>query len=774
MKKNMLLRTNILVCTIITIGFIVTSMISYHSNTSIFKKDVEHVTMLTSEGIYYKLDKILSEPVNVSLTMANDSLLKSFLAIEALHLNDASYTQKMQEYLSAYRDKYSYDSVFLVSTSTNRYYHFDGIDRVLTPDSDENAWYYKFLKDSDEYALNVDNDEATDNSITSFVNCKIKDKNGRTIGVIGVGLRVSSLQTLLKEYNEKFGVSAWLVDANGTVQISSEETGYNSVNLFDILDLRDSMDSNPQISQDLQAFWNITSDMKSHMVARYVPILKWNLVVQNDMTATSNQLRTQLYSAIGIIILIIILVLFIITRVLKQYKAQIIILGTSQKLDYHNLLDQTTAELYDNIFEIDITHNSVDEKMAQYLADLGLPIATPYDQGLREIARSQIKKEYMQGYLDCFLPEHVLESYNRGIHNLSYDLMIVGAQGDYHWARISTRIFYWESDDAVHMISYRKNVDAEKKRELLLIEKSQRDSMTGLYNKGVMEQSIANILEAEAGTSNRHVMLIFDIDDFKHVNDKYGHAFGDIVITEFAAEIKSQFRDSDIVGRVGGDEFCVLMADCVDAFVLSEKLERFCCRISKKDFGQPKDEFFTCSIGGALYPDHGRTYAELYEKADQALYFAKAHGKGIFEIIGSDSVSDVGIVSHMDARDIRNLLETATDGVAKYACTSPMKILYFNQHLLDLTGSEAKTYTMPDFNVLSYIHPSDLPAALKALHAAIPDKTPVVLALRIRHRTGHYIPIKIHILIVNELYQNRYPIFYAVCTDLSGPMPPLE
>ena len=129
MKRNVLLRTNLLVCVVIVIGFITTSIISYRSNQGIFFKDIESVTALTSEGIHHQIDAVFIKPVNISLTMANDSLLKDFLYDEERRLDDKDFTDNMRTYLNAYREKYSYDSVFLASAQTRRYYYFNGLDR---------------------------------------------------------------------------------------------------------------------------------------------------------------------------------------------------------------------------------------------------------------------------------------------------------------------------------------------------------------------------------------------------------------------------------------------------------------------------------------------------------------------------------------------------------------------------------------------------------------------------------------------------------------------
>ena len=123
MKERILLKTNLLVCLVIVAGFLMTAVLSYRANYSASIENIEQVSALTSEDIYYQINSILTKPVNISLTMANDSLLKDFLIGENAHLDDQEYTQTLQEYLNTYKEKYQYDSVFLVSAATSRYYN---------------------------------------------------------------------------------------------------------------------------------------------------------------------------------------------------------------------------------------------------------------------------------------------------------------------------------------------------------------------------------------------------------------------------------------------------------------------------------------------------------------------------------------------------------------------------------------------------------------------------------------------------------------------------
>lgn len=168
------------VCIIIILGFAATSIIIYRYNKGVLINDTENISLLTSEGIYNRIDSIFTKPINISLTMANDSLLKNFILEEEQHIEDEAFINVMKTYLHSYKEKYNYDSVFLASCKTDRYYYYNGFDRVLDPNDPEDEWYYSFLASEDEHNVLLDNDEVigANNDITVFVNCKIRDDAG--------------------------------------------------------------------------------------------------------------------------------------------------------------------------------------------------------------------------------------------------------------------------------------------------------------------------------------------------------------------------------------------------------------------------------------------------------------------------------------------------------------------------------------------------------------------------------------------------------------------
>ncbi|MBS6340172.1 MAG: GGDEF domain-containing protein [Eubacterium limosum] len=631
MKKDALLKTNLFICVIIVLGFAVASYVSYHSNNGIFKKDVEHISALTSEGIYYQIDAIFTKPINISLTMANDHLLKEFLNEEAARGDEDDFVQTMQNYLYGYKDKYGYDSVFLVSSQTSRYYHFNGIDRTLAPGNPENDWYYSFLNGREDTGLNIDNDEAAQNEVTVFINCKIKGDDGSVLGVVGVGFKVDSLQGIFRDYENQFGIKAYLIDADGTIQISTDQTGFEPSSLFDIDGCAVFEDKAFPSPEAENAFWYRQDGHEGYAVARYVPNLKWYLMIDNDTTVWRNQTIVQLSVGVLVIALVTATVLFVITRVIKRYNAQIVGLTLEREKKHNAVFKEETEKIYENIYEIDITHNrAASAATHQYFESLGVPEDTAaYDDALAIIAEKQIKEEYREGYLSTFGPRQVLRDYELGIENLRYEFMITKDGQHYYWMRITARIFFWEEDQSVRMFVYRQNIDEEKKREQYMSEKMKRDSLTGLYHKVGTQEQIDRALAAQP--EKTYAFFILDIDDFKDVNDTCGHAMGDLVISRFASVLKAQFREDDIVGRIGGDEFAAFVPVPSPEYA-RQKAESLVAalHISYKGGRQ-----ITASVGASLAPRDGRDFAALYQKADSALYDVKAQGKDGFKLYES-------------------------------------------------------------------------------------------------------------------------------------------
>lgn len=206
-------------------------------------------------------------------------------------------------------------------------------------------------------------------------------------------------------------------------------------------------------------------------------------------------------------------------------------------------------------------------------------------------------------------------------------------EGEYKWYQCSITSMSGVEGYVTRIIGRIVDIDERKKKELDLKVKAEKDALTGIFNKGATEQLIRQRLEMDcADVEKLHALMIVDLDNFKEINDILGHAKGDEVLTEAATKILTNFKGSDIVGRIGGDEFIVLMRD-IDAVSNADTLATRLCSALKQSFPSDYGEIvISASIGISVFPYHGTDYEELFMKADKALYTAKANGKDGYRI----------------------------------------------------------------------------------------------------------------------------------------------
>ena len=159
-------------------------------------------------------------------------------------------------------------------------------------------------------------------------------------------------------------------------------------------------------------------------------------------------------------------------------------------------------------------------------------------------------------------------------------------------------------------------------------ESATKDYLTGLNNTRSFDKLLNSSFQNTLEKNERLSCLMIDIDHFKKVNDTYGHAVGDIVLKGLADILNKSCRNFDIIGRVGGEEFCVLLPDCSEerSFQIASRIKE---NVKKHQFDIGEDRFIqvTVSIGLATYPDKVEVLDELMKQADNALYKAKHEGR---------------------------------------------------------------------------------------------------------------------------------------------------
>ncbi len=153
------------------------------------------------------------------------------------------------------------------------------------------------------------------------------------------------------------------------------------------------------------------------------------------------------------------------------------------------------------------------------------------------------------------------------------------------------------------------------------------DQLTGLPNRTMLEDRLAQ--EIARANRQRHKIAVFlvDIDQFKEVNDNFGHACGDDLLTAVGKRLRSCVRESDTVARLGGDEFVILMPDFKSVDDLKSSGENLVRQVAQPMVIDDRETSITISVGISLYPDSGTDARQLLKKADSAMYIVKGTGR---------------------------------------------------------------------------------------------------------------------------------------------------
>lgn len=301
-----------------------------------------------------------------------------------------------------------------------------------------------------------------------------------------------------------------------------------------------------------------------------------------------------------------------------------------KKLEQERMLREVSRGLFDNVLEADITANKIMGENAKRLAALlGIGGNENYDEIIWAIVAQLVREEFRDEYKKKFSRETIIGLFNDHKPGFEYEFIERSDGVNYAWVKVSVLIYRAYDTGTVRIISHVKNIQRDKERELAILSKAQRDPLTNLYNKAVTKELIDKFLMSEDG-KGMHTLYLIDIDNFKAINDNFGHAFGDFAISTMADKLSQTFRTADIVGRVGGDEFLIFMKNVADRSVVSQKAEEICKSFHDLFKSISGSAETSLSVGICVLPEDGSSFDEIYKKADIALYVSKNKGKNTF------------------------------------------------------------------------------------------------------------------------------------------------
>ena len=337
--------------------------------------------------------------------------------------------------------------------------------------------------------------------------------------------------------------------------------------------------------------------------------------------------------------------------------------------------------------------------------------------------------------------ESMYKIFDSGKRRISFEYLRKMPDGIRRWVHDDLRLL--QNPDTGHIMALFSisDIDDVKRAQHNLICAAEKDSMTGLLNHDATIEHITHYLEMD-GSGGTHALFMIDVDNFKKVNDTLGHQTGDDVITDIASAIRKTFRDTDIVGRIGGDEFMALMKNAGGIRIAAKKAAELigALQYDLRTAAGPIE--LSGSVGVSLFQGDGKSFDSLYSEADAALYKAKSCGKKRYAFAYSKDTETEGF-SPSDAElstsvHLRTLLEDLEGAVLIYdvAPNGDISISYTSPSVFKVFRHDPKDIGSEGEGLFSIVLPGDLLGLQDAIRKAAADKTVLDYTYRVLSAEG--------------------------------------
>jgi diguanylate cyclase (GGDEF)-like protein len=314
-----------LVVCVLAVGFLATSILSYRDATAALKETILHHELpLTGSNIYSEIEADLVRPVFISSQMANDTFVKDWL------LAGEQDPDRVVRYLDAIRKKYGVFTSFLISEQTKEYYHFTGALRKVSETSPDDVWYFRCRSMKAPYEINIDYDEASNRTVTIFVNYRVVGEDGRFLGVTGVGLNIDTVRHIVDRYHNDFQRSVYFVNKSGEIAVASAGAPAPGGNINALPGLRTIA---ARIIASEEGQFEYGRDGEAYLLeTRFIPELGWYVFVEQRQSDVTRDIWHSLLTNLGVGSLIIFLTSAIVAWAISIYHRKLDALASTDKL----------------------------------------------------------------------------------------------------------------------------------------------------------------------------------------------------------------------------------------------------------------------------------------------------------------------------------------------------------------------------------------------------------------------------------------------------------
>lgn len=286
-------------------------------------------------------------------------------------------------------------------------------------------------------------------------------------------------------------------------------------------------------------------------------------------------------------------------------------------------------------YEFNVNKDFCELEEGRLLSASVIPVGGCFSEIIKEVARKSIAEESQAPFISFFKCERLAMLQKKGRCSDSGEFIALTKNGRRIWIRASLELLEYPYSTDVKAYAVLENIDEVRKSELSIRERLQKDSLTSVLNRSSFIEALDGLLRSSK-SFEKHAVIMLDLDHFKQINDSYGHIAGDELLKDAAARVRSVLRSSDMIGRIGGDEFMICLKNIPYEEIVTDRLKIICGLMRIKTSDGPS---VSASLGVAFYPRDGRNFHELYEKADCALYKAKRGGGDRFTMYNSSTVS---------------------------------------------------------------------------------------------------------------------------------------
>lgn len=288
-----------------------------------------------------------------------------------------------------------------------------------------------------------------------------------------------------------------------------------------------------------------------------------------------------------------------------------------------------SRQMFDNVLEADLSNNTLlSTEESDWIALMGVNEESRFTQTIKEMADQFVHPDCVEAFLNYYDLEKLRSNYNYGIADFEHLTLLrrdLNTQ-QYRWVEFRSRVYHSRVSNTLRITIFLKDVDEQVRSKQKLLHEASIDALTGLYNRSNVLKQIGDFL-AQEDCGQTHALLFIDLDSFKQINDSWGHQFGDHVLKNTADRLREIFRNDDVFGRIGGDEFLVFLRNVSSKQAVEQRAHEV-IRALPCSYDKDNQQIrVTCSVGIAMCRGGQVTAEQLYAHADEAMYRAKENGR---------------------------------------------------------------------------------------------------------------------------------------------------